>query len=51
MKDIINELWKVILQTIWLALVAAAILGAMRLMAWADTGMKGGPSIEERLVP
>ena len=32
--------WDVILRTIWLLLFAAAVIGALRLMAWADTGAR-----------
>lgn len=52
MKDIIEELWNVVLKTIWLAVAAAAIIGALRIMAWADTGSHGdGSQIEQNIIP
>jgi hypothetical protein len=47
MRDIIEELWNVVLKTIWLAIAVAGIIGALRLCAWADTDMKGdGTKVE-----
>jgi hypothetical protein len=40
-----------ILRTIWLALFVAAIIGVLRLMAWADTGMHGDQPVEKRILP
>ena len=51
MKDIIYELWLVLLKTIWLALAALVLIGAVRLMAWADTGSRGECPIEESILP
>ena len=51
MKDIIYELGQVALKTIWLAIAVAALIGALRLMAWADTGSRGECPIEERILP
>ena len=52
MKDIAYELWLVVLKTIWLAIAVAAIIGALRLMAWADTGSRGtGTTIETTILP
>jgi hypothetical protein len=34
------SVWDIVLRTIWLALFVAAIIGAFRLMAWADTGSR-----------
>lgn len=36
----LNELWNVVLKTIWLAIAVAGIIGALRLCAWADTGSR-----------
>ena len=52
MKDILIELWDIVLKTIWLGLAVAAIIGALRLMAWADTGSHGdGSQIEQNIIP
>ena len=40
MKDIIYELGQVALKTVWLTLAVIALIGALRLMAWADTGSR-----------
>jgi hypothetical protein len=40
MKDIIYELGQVALKTIWLALAVAAVIGVLKAMSWADTGMR-----------
>lgn len=32
--------WDIVLRTIWLCIFAAAVIGALRLMAWADTGSR-----------
>lgn len=51
MKDIIYELGQVGLKTIWLALFVAAIIGLVRAMAWADTGMYGDKPVERSFAP
>lgn len=51
MKDILIELWVIVLKTIWLAVAAAGVIGALRLMAWADTGSRGECPIERSLLP
>ncbi len=43
--------WDMILRTIWLALFAAAFIGLLRLMAWADTGARGEAPIERSILP
>jgi len=51
MKDIIYELGQVALKTIWLAIAVAALIGALRLMAWADKGSRGdGTKVERSLL-
>jgi len=50
MKDILIELWDIVLKTIWLAVAAVSIIGALRLIAWADTGSHGDGSKVERSV-
>ena len=39
-----------VVRTIWLCLFAAALIGALRLISWADTGMRDG-AIEESVLP
>ena len=39
--------WDIVLRTIWLGLAVAAIIGVLRLCAWADTDMRKLPAIEE----
>jgi hypothetical protein len=43
----LHELGQVALKTIWLCLAVAAIIGALRLMAWADKDMHGKTNIEQ----
>jgi hypothetical protein len=46
------SLWTVILRTIWIGVAIAACIGALRLMAWADTGSRGdGTTIETTIKP
>jgi len=42
--------WDMILRTIWIAIFVAAVIGALRLMGWADTDMRKLPAQEE-LIP
>ena len=47
----LRELWDVVMRVFWLAVFAAAIIGVMRLMAWADTGMRGNVPVERSVFP
>ena len=37
------SLWELMLRTLWLLLTLLAIVGALRLMGWADTGARELP--------
>lgn len=44
--------WVIVLRTVWIAIFVMAVLTALRLMAWADTGMRGdGSTIEKSVIP
>ena len=43
--------WDVVLRTIWLAIFVATAIGALRLMAWADTGSRGECPVEKSILP
>jgi hypothetical protein len=44
-------IWELCLRIIWLALAGLAIIGALRLCAWADTGSRGECPAERHLIP
>jgi hypothetical protein len=42
---------EMVMRTIWLILIAAFVLIAARLMAWADTGSRGECPVEQSIIP
>jgi len=50
MKEIMYELWQVLLRIMWLIIVVTALVLALRVMAWADAGSRGdGTTIKANL--
>jgi hypothetical protein len=52
MKEIIIEVWNVILRIMWLCIFTVILILLLRMMAWSDTGMYGdGSDIEKTFIP
>ena len=44
-------LWEAVMRCFWIGVTILAVLGLLRLMAWADTGMRGEQPIERSVIP
>ena len=44
-------LWQAIMRCFWIGILILGFLGLLRLMAWADTGIRGESPIERSLMP
>lgn len=45
------SLWDIVLRTIWLMIAAAAVIGGLKAMGWADTDMRGKAPEHQEVQP